>query len=223
LQSQFLVPGSTASFGQIAVGTLAEDNFSAVIEALQTLGTTKVLSKPQISVVENEEAIIHVGERQAFVSAVVTQTQNASTTAEVITFIDVGVTLKVTPSINQDGFVTMKIRPEVSSVSTFLDTAAGNKIPIVQTSEAETTVMVQDGRTIVIGGLMQGDTREDTKKVPVLGDIPILKYFFQNWEESVDKSEIVIFLTPTIISGSESIGGVFSLFEKKKDEKKSKN
>jgi type II secretory pathway component GspD/PulD (secretin) len=222
LQSQFPVVPTLASFGQIAVGTIADDNFSVVIDALQTVGTTKILSKPQISVVENEEASIHVGENQAYVSAVVTQTQNASTTAEEVVFIDVGVTLKVTPSINQDGFVTMKIRPEISSVTDTLVTAAGNSIPILQTSEAETTVMVQDGRTIVIGGLVQEETKESTKKIPILGDIPILKYMFQNWHEAVDRSEIVIFLTPTIISGSESVGGVSSVSRGKngREEKK---
>ncbi len=228
LKSQFpILDAATFTKGvlsgsQIAVGTLEEDNFSVVLEALQTVGTTRVLSKPRISVVENEEASIHVGENQAYVSAVVTQTTNASTTAEEITFIDVGVTLNVTPSINQDGFVTMKIRPEVSSVSTFLDTAAGNKIPIKKISEAETTVMVQDGRTIVIGGLMQEDNIENTNKIPILGDIPILKYMFRNWHERVEKSEIVIFLTPTIITGSESFSGVASVSRGKKDEEESK-
>jgi len=135
----------------------------------------------------------------------------------------VGVTLKVTPSINQDGFVTMKIRPEVSSVTETLTTASGNVIPIVAISEAETTVMVKDGTTIVIAGLIQDETKENTQKVPFLGDIPILKYAFQNWHESVDKKELVIFLTPTIISGQESVAGVSALFEKKKDKEKSKN
>jgi type II secretory pathway component GspD/PulD (secretin) len=220
LQSQFPVVPPLASFGQIAVGTLVEDNFEVVIDALQAIGTTNVLSKPQISVVENEEASILVGTREAYVSAVVTQTQSASTTAEEIVFIDVGVQLKVTPSINQEGFVTMKIRPEVSAVTDTLVTAAGNSIPIVSTSTAETTVMVQDGRTIVIGGLMQDDIKEDTRKVPILGDIPVLKYMFQSWHEKVDKSELVIFLTPTIISGSESVSGVASVVRGKNDVEK---
>jgi len=222
-KSTFPILPAVATSGKLTVGVLEKNKFSLAIEALQTVGATNILSKPQILVVENQEAIIHVGTKEPFVSSALTQTQQAATTAEEITFIDVGVTLKVTPSINQDGFVTMKIRPEVSSVTETLTTASGNVIPIVAISEAETTVMVKDGTTIVIAGLIQDETKENTQKVPFLGDIPILKYAFQNWHESVDKKELVIFLTPTIISGQESVAGVSALFEKKKDKEKSKN
>ncbi|MFB3069040.1 MAG: type II secretion system protein GspD [Acidobacteriota bacterium] len=190
------------------VGTLADDNFTAVIQLLQTVGTTDVLSTPRISVVENEEAKILVGTREAFITSVVTQTQQAATTSEEVTFIDVGVSLTVTPTINQEGFVTMKIKPEVSSVTRTLTTASGNEIPIVQTSTAETTVMVKDGVTIVIAGLIEDQSLNTTKKIPILGDIPILGAAFRSKEEEVIKSELVIFLTPTIISGKESMVGI---------------
>jgi len=135
----------------------------------------------------------------------------------------VGVQLKVTPSINQDGYVTMKIKPEVSSVSSTLTTALGNQIPIVATSTAETTVMVKDGTTIVIAGLMSEKSTEKTEKIPLLGDLPFIGAAFKGWHETVEKTELVFFLTPTIISGRESVTGVASLFEKKKDEEKSRN
>ena len=193
---------------QLTIRTLADDNFETVIELLQTVGTTDVLSTPRISVVENEEAKILVGTREAFITSVVTQTQQAATTSEEVTFIDVGVSLTVTPTINQEGFVTMKIKPEVSSVTRTLTTASGNQIPIVQTSTAETTVMVKDGVTIVIAGLIEDQSLNTTKKIPILGDIPILGAAFRSKEEEVIKSELVIFLTPTIISGKESIAGI---------------
>jgi len=196
--------------GQLTVGTLAEDNFNVVVQLLQTVGKANILSRPQIAVVENQEAKILVGTREAFVTSVVTQTQQAATTAEEVTFIDVGVSLTATPTINKEGFVTMKIKPEVSSVNRVLTTANGNGIPIVETSTAETTVMVKDGATIVIGGLMKDDNIHETKKVPFLGDIPIIGAAFRSKDENTVKSELVIFLTPRIISGQESVAGVSS-------------
>jgi len=200
--------GPLGPVGTLTVGSLTDDDFNTVIELLQTVGTTDVLSTPRISVVENEEAKILVGTRRAFVTSVVTQTQQAATTAEEITFIDVGVQLAVTPTINQDGFVTMKIKPEVSSAPTTLTTASGNEIPIVETVSTETTVMVKDGVTIIIAGLIEGVDTTTTKKVPILGDIPILGAAFRSKSEEVVKSELVIFLTPTIISGKDSMAGI---------------
>ncbi len=223
IEGTFPITPALSTSGKLTVGTLAKDNFTTVIEFLETVGTSKVLSKPRIAVIENEEASILVGTREAFVTSVATQSQASTTTSEDITFIDVGVQLKVTPSINQDGYVTMKIKPEVSSVSSTLTTALGNQIPIVATSTAETTVMVKDGTTIVIAGLMSEGTTEKTEKIPLLGDLPFIGSAFKGWHETVAKTELVFFLTPTIISGRESVTGVASLFEKKKDEEKSRN
>src|SRR5205085_1907856 len=83
------------------------------------------------------------------------------TVAENVTFIDVGIQLNVTPTVNEDGFVSMKIKPEVSSVASTLTTPSGNKIPILETSLAETTVMVRDGVSILIGGLRRDEKTED--------------------------------------------------------------
>lgn len=220
LISTFPVLPPILTSGKLTIGTLAKDDFTAVLEFLQTVGKTNILSTPQIAVVENEEANILVGTRQAYVTSVVTQTAQAATTAEEVTFIDVGVQLRVTPSINQEGFITMKIKPEVSSVTSFLTTALGNEIPIVATSSAETTVMVKDGTTIIIAGLMTDSTVDTEKKVPVLGDIPILGLAFRSKDETVVKNELIFFLTPSIISGEESVAGVAPALGKKEDEEK---
>ena len=215
VKSAFPITPPLASFGKLTVGTLPQDKVTAVVQLLQTLGRANILSTPQITVVENEEAKILVGTREAFVTSVVTQTQQAATTAEEISFVDVGVKLKVLASISPDGFVTMKITPEVSSVTRTLTTATGNEIPIVETSVASTTVMVKDGTTIVIAGLMKDETVETEKKVPILGDIPILGWFFRSKDEKVVKNELIFFLTPSIISGEESVSGVGSALGKK--------
>src|SRR2546428_95319 len=158
---------------------------------------------------------------------VVTQTTSASTTAEQVTFIDVGLQLKVLPTINEEGFVSMKIKPEVSSVSRSLTTAAGNSIPIVDTSSAETTVMVKDGTTLVIAGLMKDEKIGAEKKLPVLGDIPFLGALFRSRDDRRAKTELIFFLTPTISSGVESVGvtgtGTRKQEEKQEEKKEEKD
>jgi len=95
----------------------------------------------------------------------------------------------------------MKIKPEVSSVISYVTTSNNNQIPVVDTSEAETTVMVKDGVTIVIGGLIKDEKIDTVNKVPVVGDIPIVGLAFRNKYKTVRKTELVIFLTPRIMSG----------------------
>ena len=205
---------------RLIIGSLAKDKFRAVVELLQTVGKTNILSSPQIAVVENEEAKILVGTREAYITSSITQTTGAATTAEQVTFVDVGLQLKVTPTINREGFVTMKIKPEVSSVARLLTTASGNQIPIIETSTAETTVMVKDGVTIVIAGLMKDETFTEERKLPILGDIPILGMAFRVRENRVSKTELIFFLTPSIISGKEAVAGVGHPLEKVEGEGK---
>ncbi len=216
----FPITPTLSASSKLLLGTLAKNNFRAVVEFLQTVGKINILSTPQIAVVENEEAKILVGTREAYVTSLVTQTAQAATTAEQITFIDVGLQLKVAPSINRDGFVTMKIKPEVSSVTRFLQTSSGNQIPIVETSSAETTVMVKDGVTIVIAGLMKDERVLDEKKVPILGDIPLLGLAFRSREDRVVKTELIFFLTPSIISGAESVANARSPLPEDEEEQK---
>ena len=116
-------------------------------------------------------------------------------------FIDVGVKLVVTPTIHADGFITMKIRPEVSSATDSVRTGQNNLIPVVDTSELETTVRVKDGVTVVLGGLIKDEQVRSNSKVPILGDVPVVGGAFRNRITGTQKSEIVIFLTPRIIEG----------------------
>jgi type II secretory pathway component GspD/PulD (secretin) len=111
------------------------------------------------------------------------------------------VLLKVKPLINEDGYVTMEIEPEVSSVADLLVTSSGNRIPIIRTSNAKTRVMVKDGVTIVIGGLIDRNVRKEESKIPILGSIPIIGLPFKKIENETINAELVIFLTPRIITG----------------------
>lgn len=207
LTSDFDVFGASDKRGKLSIGTLSSDDYTALIEALDTIGKTNILSSPRITAVNNKEAKILVGSTEPYVTTTTTTPSSGpTTTAESVNFIEVGVKLFVTPTIHNDGFITMKIKPEVSSVTNNLTTSNNNTIPIVETSEAETTVMVKDGVSIVIGGLIKEETIKATKKVPLLGDIPVLGFAFRSHNDSVSKTEIAIFLTPRIITGDVGEG-----------------
>ncbi len=208
MKSDFDILTSNDKKGTLSIGTLTKDDYTVLLEALNTVGTTNTLSSPRIMALNNEEAKILVGSTQPYVTTTTTTpATGATTTAESVNFIDVGVKLYVTPTIHNDNFITMKIRPEVSSVTQFLTTSNNNTIPVVDTSEAETSVLVKDGVTIVIGGLIKDEKVKTVKKVPFLGDLPVLGGMFRNKDNLVKKTELVIFLTPHIVKGDE---GLFS-------------
>jgi general secretion pathway protein D len=190
--------------GTLSIGTLADDNYTAMVQALETAGATNILSNPSITTLSNREAKILVGSEEPYVTSTTTTTAaGPSTTAESVNFIEVGVKLFVTPTIHKDDFITVKIKPEVSSVVRTVTTGNNNVIPVVETSQAETTVTVKDGVTIVIGGLIKDEDIEESKQVPFLGRIPILGYAFKNKSDLSRKTEIVILLKPKIVSGDQ--------------------
>ncbi|MFA5659291.1 MAG: secretin N-terminal domain-containing protein [Oscillospiraceae bacterium] len=212
IKSSFDILPSTGNRGKLGIGTIGSDDYQVLIEALDVVGTTNILSNPRITVINNEEAKILVGSNKPYVTTqTTTPASGPATTAETVNFIEVGVKLFVTPMIHGDGYITMKIRPEVSSAAKSLVTSTNNEIPIVETSQAETTVMVKDNATVVIGGLIKEEDSKTINKVPLLGDLPFLGVIFRNENKTKEKTEIVIFLTPKIVSGD-------SLLEKKPSE-----
>ena len=169
----------TSAFQKITVGSLtSKDHFNAIINFLEQYGDTKILSRPRIAAINNQEAKVLVGTRQAYVTATQSQGQATTVTSESIQFIDVGVKLNVVPTINADGFITMKIKPEISSVASTLTTKAGSIVPIVSTSEAETVVKVKDGTMIMIAGLMSDNKTDTVNGIPLLGKIPWMAAIF---------------------------------------------
>ena len=193
--------------GAVSVGTLDSQGYRFLFEALQTIGRTEIISSPRIAALHNQEAKVLIGTRQPYVTETTTTPgSGASVTAESVTFVDVGVNLTVTPKITRDGFVMMEIKTEVSSLGTPLETSSGNKIPVVSTSEAKANVLVKDGNTIVLAGLIENRDTEKENRVPILGSLPLLGTFFRSrtfGDTSLpEKKELVIFLTPTIITGA---------------------
>jgi len=198
----------TTTPGQMHVGMINnKQDFDVLIKYLQTLGNTQILSNPKLAVINNQEARIHVGEKQAYVTTTTTTGQTTTTVSEEVTFVDVGIQLSVTPTINDDGYVTMKVKPEVSSVVSTLTTPSGNKIPIIDSSMAETTVMIKDGATIILGGLRREDKVSNSDQVPILGKIPFLGFFFRSGSKTTERTELLVMLTPHIVTGDTLITG----------------
>jgi len=151
-----------------------------------------------------------VGTRQPYATSTISQSDTTATTSWSAEFIDVGVTLTVTPTINKDGFVKMHIKPEVSTLTDWfeiLDDAgtAEIRLPEIDTSNAETDIMIKDGRTIIIGGLIKESTTESERKYPFLGDIPLFGTLFKSITDVKETKELVVFLTPHIITGEEDL------------------
>ena len=177
-------------------------DYKFVIEALRTFGDTKVLSEPRILVTNNQEAKILVGSKEPYITTQVSQSgTGTAVTAEQVSFIDVGVKLYVTPTISSEGFISMKIRPEVSSKTGTLITSQKNEIPIVETAEAETVLSVEDQGTVILGGLIRDETSRSEGKTPILGDLPIVKHLFRFRRDSSKKTELLVLLTPRIVTG----------------------
>lgn len=189
------------------ITTSASGDYSAIIDFLNIFGNTKVLSTPRIVVLNNQEAKILVGTKDAYITSTTSEVGESAVTSQSVNFVDIGVKLYVTPTINRKGYVTLKIKPEVSSSSRTNITSEGQitQIPIVTTSEAETTMIVKEGVSILLGGLRKITHAKEKKQVPILGSIPLIGSIFKNSKDEWTKNELVIVLTPRIVSGDMSI------------------
>lgn len=209
--------GTTSSLNSGTKTTLGEQmhlglmtnkrDFDLLVNYLNTLGRTRLLANPKIAVVNNQEAKIHIGERQAYVTTTTSTGTATSTVSEEVQFVDVGIQLSVTPNINDDGFITMKIKPEISSVASLLITPTGNRIPIIDTASTETTVMMKDDTTLLIGGLRREEKIGSSEQFPFLGNIPFLGFLFKNATNKTERVELLVMITPHIIRGDEFVTG----------------
>ncbi|MBN3040986.1 MAG: hypothetical protein JW867_07645 [Candidatus Omnitrophica bacterium] len=192
--------------GEMHVGTVGAHDIDFTLRLLENIGETEIISTPRITIANNQEAKLHVGEKQAYVTSTTTTGQTTSTVSEDVTFVDVGLQLSITPTINEEGFVTLKVLTEISNVVSVLITPTQNRIPIIDTSMAETTVMSKSGTSIVIGGLRQNVKTLTQSKTPFLGDIPFLGKIFSSKKPSTSRTELLVLITPTIVSGEYLAG-----------------
>ena len=173
-----------AKFGFVA------NNVTGFIQALETIGSTKILASPRILVLNKQRAEIQLGTRLGFQ----TFSQNFTSTIQQVQFLNTGTLLRIRPFISQDGMIRMEIHPERSSGT------VTNNIPNQQTAELTTNVMVPDGATLVIGGLMEDEDDYSIQGLPGLSRMPALGFLFGFRQKNEGRRELVVLLTPHIWS-----------------------
>ncbi len=195
----------SGSGSMITIGDLAKDEFNVIVDALETFGNTDIVSLPRIMVVSGQEAKIHVGSSEPYVTVNTRESSGIINYYETVTQVDVGVKLNITPQVHPNEFVSLKIVPEVSSVSRFESTTSGTKIPVVEQSMLETSVQVKSGIYLILGGLMKKEHRKTNNGIPLLRSIPLLKYFFSNTSVKEVRTELVVMIQPRIVTGKEMV------------------
>lgn len=156
----------------------------------------KLLANPRILVLDNETALFDIVTEHPYVE----RTIEGGITTETVMFKQVGTKLQVTPHVTRDGMVRLHIQPEFGvKVGDVVLTAGAGTVPIVDTRKVDTIALVQDGQTVVIGGLRKKEVRQQTNKIPLLGDLPVIGVLFRFEGEDVTNSELVVFITPRII------------------------
>jgi general secretion pathway protein D len=194
----------TASGFNPATAFLDADGVNAVFSFLNQDSEARVISAPRTVTLDNETATLEVTRATPIIN--VTAGNQTVTGGSQITYTNLGIILRVTPRISANNFVNLAVAPEVSRV---FDTVT--KVINGQTSQADeydirkmdTQVMIPSGHTLVLGGMVQDDTRSSNTKVPVLGDIPGLGLLFRSDSKSRQKSNLLIFITPTIVQDSD--------------------
>ncbi len=198
---------AAGAIGKVTVATTSTNNLKIILETLGTVAETRILSNPHITVEEGKESKIEVIEKQPYQETTTTTASGGTTTAsQSYQWVNIGVTLSVTPRINQDGFISMLIKPEVSSISTWYggQPQAAGAVPVVKSANAQTTVTIKDGTTIIIAGLVKDNKTKTVNKIPLLGDIPWAGLAFKKISDEIVRTETVVFLTPRIVAGDET-------------------
>ena len=179
-------------------GTLSFSAFQAVLELLKSRTDTNILSNPKIVTLDNKPAHIQVGTEYPIPSfGANSETGQLQTTG--IEYQNIGINFQVTPHVNNAGFVTLELQPEVSTFAGE-QSFQGINVPLIGTEAVKTSVMVKDGDTLVIAGLITDELTDTMKKVPFFGDIPVLGLIFRKSGKTIIKKDLIIFITPHIIT-----------------------
>ncbi|MGX5805663.1 type II secretion system secretin GspD [Bradyrhizobium sp. Arg314] len=176
----------------------ATDNIQVTLNALSSITDVNVISAPTVMALNNQQAVLQVGDQVP----IITQQAVGTTTGDApivnsVAMKDTGVILKVTPRINNAGRVMLDIQQEVSNVKK--TTTSGIDSPTIQQRKIQTRVLVNDGESLALGGLIQQNNSVDRGQVPILGDIPVLGNAFKNKTDSIGRTELVIFIRPRVV------------------------
>lgn len=193
--------GQTIGFGGASGDGV---NFAGLINFFQGNSDANVLSTPSLLTTDNNEAEISIGQNVPFVTgSFTTTTGDATNPFQTIQREDVGISLKVTPQINEGDTVILDIEQEVSSISN----SVGASDIITNERKISTKVIAQDGETIILGGLINDDVQQQEQKVPVLGSVPLIGNLFRNNNVTVTKSNLMVFLRASIIRDEKAMAG----------------
>lgn len=184
-------------------------DFQATLRAIAQAGKTEVLSRPSILTRNNQQATISLGQEVPLITN--TRFDTLGNQINTVTYQSVGIILRVTPFITADGMVEMIVSPETSGLadrSQWVPIAAGISAPVINSRVADTVVVVPDGQTVIIGGLMSNNKMSTESKIPFLGDIPLLGNLFKRKAKDTSKTELMIFLTPHIVAEPSQLAAV---------------
>ncbi len=181
--------GTNPTTGQLSIGVTAPA-ITTILNTLIQENKARLLANPRLAVRDGETARMTVGDKIPF------QIINPVGVASLV-ILDAGVRLEVTPRVNRDGYLTVRMHPEVSAIAT---AAAPGVPPTIATREADSSLTVKDGTSIILAGLIQKNETRTTVKVPLLGDIPILGWLFKSESSDVRDTEVVFIITPHILA-----------------------
>jgi len=204
-------PNIIGSFGHLALSQFAiltVPQMSATLRLLNEDNDAEFLANPRVVTADNLQAKIEINRAQP-VPQLNFNEQTATAVFGGFQDKKFGNTLIVTPSVNKDNFITLKVKPEISNKvgdSTFVFAGATVSSPIIDTRTLESNVLIRSGDTLAIGGLLQDEVAKAHNKVPVLGDVPVLGYVFQNHLNARTKRNLLVFVTPTIIDSKYGTG-----------------
>jgi len=176
---------------------LFSGDVDAVINVIEETSETNILSEPSIVSIDGREARIMVGEKIAYQQSFGQASAGITTTS--VQFEEVGIKLHVTPYLKDDHWVLLDIMVEVSSVKEWRTLSNGDEVPIISSKETSTKVMIRENTTLIIGGLIGNNRTEKVQKIPILGDIPLLGRLFRRTEMETGKTDLNVFITPSVI------------------------
>ena len=203
--AQFL-PGN--KIGELLFEKLTGDQFEAVLKAMETTGDVNTLSAPHIMTLNNQEASILVGQKFPLLKSTVSTETGSITGSTLDKYQDIGIQLNVVPQISGNDSINLILHPAVSSYTTTVKAVSATgavmaEYPIIMTREADTQILVKNGETVAIGGLITDKKSTSVTGIPILKDIPLLGLFFQSRSTTISKIDLIIFITATIIKETD--------------------
>lgn len=208
-KSTYYPPGQTSAGAEDPFTiTIFNSNINLVVRMLANSLKTNILSAPKVTTINNYKANIKMIQRVPWAEPELeTSDQGTVNVSWKINFEEVGINLEVTPTINSDGNITMTLDPDISEQTGEYELAVSQgttslpyTVPIIDSRKASTKVIVGNGQTLILGGMIRDKKTTGETKVPFLGDIPFLGYLFKSKKDTIDKTELLIFVSPTIIT-----------------------